>query len=71
MEILQSLLVALKYLLYAVVILSLLVWLFLNYAPAFGGKPDKDSTKRIANSKNFSAGKFANLVSSIHFRDRL
>ena len=64
MEILQNLLVALKYLLYAAVVLSLLVWLFLNYAPAFGGKPDEDSTQRMTNSKNFSDGKFSNLVST-------
>ena len=64
MEILHNLLVALKYLLYAAVVLSLLVWLFLNYAPAFGGKPDEDSTQRMAHSKNFRAGKFANLVST-------
>jgi L-ascorbate metabolism protein UlaG (beta-lactamase superfamily) len=64
MEILQNLLVALKYLLYAAVVLSLLVWLFLNYAPAFGGKPDEDSTQRMAHSKNFRAGKFSNLVST-------
>ena len=64
MEILQNLLVALKYLLYAAVVLSLLVWLFLNYAPAFGGKPDEDSTQRMTNSKNFSVGKFSNLVST-------
>ena len=64
MEILQNLLGALKYLLYAVVVLSLLVWLFFNYAPAFGGKPDEHSTQRMVHSKNFRAGKFVNLVST-------
>ena len=64
MEILHNLLVALKYLLYAAVVLSLLVGLFLNYAPAFGGKPDEDSIQRMTHSKNFRAGKFSNLVST-------
>jgi L-ascorbate metabolism protein UlaG (beta-lactamase superfamily) len=64
MEILQNLLVALKYLLYAAVVLSLLVWLFLNYAPAFGGKPDENSTQRMTHSKNFRGGKFVNLAST-------
>ena len=64
MEILQNLLVTLRYLLYAAAVLSLLVWLFLNYAPVFGGKPDKDSTRRMTHSKNFSGGKFVNLVST-------
>ena len=64
MEILQNLLGTLKYLLYAVTLLSLLVWLFLNYAPVFGGKPDGDSAGRMIHSKNFRGGKFINLVST-------
>ena len=64
MEILQNLLGTLKYLLYAVTLLSLLVWLFLNYAPVFGGKPDEDSAGRMIHSKNFRGGKFINLVST-------
>jgi L-ascorbate metabolism protein UlaG (beta-lactamase superfamily) len=61
MEIIFTILNIIKYLIYIVIILAIVVFLFLNFSAVFGGSPDKDSNKLIKSSKNFIDGKFVNL----------
>ncbi|SVC90390.1 uncharacterized protein METZ01_LOCUS343244, partial [marine metagenome] len=61
MEIIFTILNIIKYLIYIVIILAIVVFLFLNFSPVFGGSPDKDSNKLIQSSRNFVDGKFLNI----------
>ena len=61
MEIIFTILNIIKYLIYIVIILTILIFIFLNISPVFGGSPDKDSQKIIENSENFIDGKFQNI----------
>ena len=61
MEIIFTILNIIKYLIYIVIILTILIFIFLNISPVFGGSHDKDSNKLIQSSRNFVDGKFVNL----------
>lgn len=45
-----------------IALVTILIVLFLKFAPTFGGKPDIESVRRIKNSPNFDGKKFNNLV---------
>ena len=61
MEILFTVLNVIKYLIYILVIFTILIFIFLNVSPVFGASPDKNSKKIIKNSENFIEGKFRNI----------
>ena len=61
MEIIFTILNIIKYIIYIVIIFAIVVFLFLNFSPVFGGSSDEDSNKLIQSSKNFIDGKFVNL----------
>ena len=61
MEILFTVLNVIKYLIYILVIFTILIFIFLNVSPVFGASPDKNSKKIIENSENFIEGKFRNI----------
>jgi len=63
MPIIFYILTGIKYLFCILIILSFLIFIFLNFSPVFGASPDKNSKIIIENSKNFIAGKFLNLKS--------
>ena len=60
MEILFTILNVIKYLIYLLIILAILIFIFLKVSPVFGDSPDKESQKIIENSVNFIEGKFRN-----------
>lgn len=58
---LYSALLILKWLFILMLAIVVLIGLFLQFAPTFGGKPSSDTAKRIANSPNFNGKTFVNL----------
>ena len=50
-----------KYLIYILIAIAIVIFIFLKVSPAFGGTPDKDALKTIENSQNFFEGKFQNI----------
>jgi len=50
--------------LYTIIILTVIIFLFVNFAPVFGGKPSGQSLSRIEKSQNSKDGKFQNLVAT-------
>ena len=64
LEILFTILNIIKYLIYGLVIFAILIFIFLNLSPVFGGSPDKETKKIIENSENFVEGKFRNKITT-------
>ena len=61
MEIIFTILNIIKYLIYILIVLAIVVFIFLTVSPAFGGTPDKETQKTIEDSQNFVEGKFRNI----------
>ena len=61
MEIIFTILNVIKYLIYILLALAIVVFIFLTVSPAFGGTPDKETQKTIEDSQNFVEGKFQNI----------
>ena len=61
LEILFTILNIIKYLIYILIAIAIVIFIFLKVSPAFGGTPDKESQKIIENSQNFIEGKFQNI----------
>ena len=61
MEIIFTILNIIKYLIYILLALAIVVFTFLTVSPAFGGTPDKVTQKNIEDSQNFVEGKFRNI----------
>lgn len=52
----------LKWLVIILLLLALCAYLFLTFAPTFGGQPDAQSQKRIVDSTHFNGEIFKNLI---------
>ena len=61
MEILFTILNVIKYLIYVLIVIAILIFIFLKINPAFGSSPDKNTKEIIVNSENFFEGKFRNI----------
>ncbi len=61
MEIFFAIVNVIKYLIYILLLLIVLIFIYLNVAPVFGGSPDKETQKTIENSEYFVEGKFRNI----------
>jgi L-ascorbate metabolism protein UlaG (beta-lactamase superfamily) len=69
LEIIFTILNIIKYLVYILLALAIVVYIFLTVTPVFGGTPDKDTQKTIEDSQNFVEGKFRNIKTNyINFR---
>lgn len=61
LEILFTILNIIKYLIYILIAIAIVIFIFLKVSPAFGGTPDKEAQKTIEDSQNFIEGKFQNI----------
>ena len=61
LEIIFTILNIIKYLVYILLALAIVVYIFLTVTPVFGGTPDKDTQKTIEDSQNFVEIFFQNL----------
>ena len=59
------LLKCLKWILIIAVVSAIGIFMFLNFHPVFGGKPDQTSLERIRNSPNFNGTEFVNLEPTV------
>ncbi|MDO4907851.1 MAG: MBL fold metallo-hydrolase [Neisseria sp.] len=58
-------LLILKWLILIALVVAAAVFLFLNFHPVFGGKPDQAGLERIRNSPNFNGTEFVNIEQTV------
>ena len=67
LKILFTIINIIKYLIYILIAIAIVIFIFLKVSPAFGGTPDNETQKTIEDSQNFVEGKFQNIKTNYTF----